>query len=105
MAPPDSGRHRPTWSVVRLDPDAERWSPIAHHAFWLRFPAALDSESPTQASGMEEFRRYGVELNVLEHDLTECLNEFKQSYEVLYQDPRNIAQKKFSIVYHVDNFL
>jgi hypothetical protein len=51
------------------------------------------------------FRRYGAELNVLEHDLTECLNEFKQAYEVLYREPGAIAQKKFSIVYHTDNFL
>lgn len=51
------------------------------------------------------FRRYGAELNVLEHDLAECLNEFKQAYQVLYRDPSLIAQKKFSIVYHTDNFL
>lgn len=101
--------NRQSWSVLLRDADAERWRAIALDAFWLRFPAGLDADRPAQPPRMEElavrFRRYGVELNVLEHDLAECLNEFKQSYEVLYRGPSAIAQKKFSIVYHVDNFL
>jgi len=105
----DPEGHGDSWSLVRLDAEAFRWQELAQYAFWLRYPAALDSVRPGQPPGMEEaaatFRRYGEELNVLEHDLTECLNEFKQSYQVLYREPSAIAKKKFSIVYHVDNFL
>ena len=103
----DSEGH--SWNVVRLDTDAERWHAIAIDAFWLSCPAALDIARPARPARMVEsaatLRRYGLELNVLEHDLTECLNEFKQAYEVLYRGPSAIAQKKFAIVYHVDNFL
>lgn len=106
---PDSDGPRPDWSVVRLDIEAERWRDVALDAFCLSAPAALDSSHPAEPLGMEEaaatFRRYGAELNVLEHDLTECLNELKQAYQVLYREPSAIAQKKFSIVYHTDNFL
>lgn len=105
----DPEEHRHSWNFVPLDTEAERWGAIAIDAFWLRYPAALDSERPAQPPGMEEiaarFRRYGAELNVLDHDLTECLNEFKQAYQVLYRESSAIALKKFSIVYHVDNFL
>lgn len=98
-----------SWNVVRLDTDAERWRDIAVDAFWLHSPIALDSDHPAEPPGMEEiaarFRKYGAELNVLEHDLTECLNEFKQAYEVLYRELGAITQRKFSIVYHTDNFL
>ena len=98
-----------SWNVVGLDTGAERWLLIARDAFWLSSPHVLDSDHPAEPPGMEEiaarFRRCGAQLNVLEHDLTECLNEFKQAYEVLYRPSRAIAQKKFSIVYHTDNFL
>ena len=97
------------WSVVRRDGGAEEWRTVALHAFWLRSPAALDAQRPAEPEDMEElaasFRRHGQELNVLEHDLTECLNEFKQAYQVLYQEPSAIALKKFSNVYDIDNLL
>lgn len=105
----DAEGPRHSWNVVRLDTDAERWRDIALDAFWLHSPLALDSDHPAEPPGMEKiaarFRKYGAELNVLEHDLTECLNEFKLAYEVLHREPGAIAQRKFSIVYHTDNFL
>ena len=55
----------------------------------------------TEADG---FRRLGQELHVLECDLAECLNEFKQAYQVLYRQAESLTLKKFSIVYHTDNF-
>lgn len=96
--------HRQSWSVVRRDTDAERWQAVARDAFWLGSRAALDADRPGEPPGMGElsarFRRHGEELNVVEHDLTECLNEFKQAYEVLYRESSQIALKKFSIVHH-----
>jgi hypothetical protein len=48
--------------------------------------------------------RYGEELRILEHDLTECINEFQLAHETIYHDPENLELRKFAVVYHVDNF-
>src|SRR5262249_40589292 len=47
-----------------------------------------------------QFERIGEELWILEWDLAGTLNEFKTGYQLA--DNRNA--KKFSIVYHTDNF-
>lgn len=97
-----------TWSIARRDADAGRWLEVSRFGFWLRHPEALSAKLPGRPEGIEEqanlFRRFGSELYALEHDLTECLNEFKTAYEVLYRDPKDLGLKKFAIVYHTDNF-
>jgi hypothetical protein len=95
-----------TW---KRDPDASRWILISIFGFLLRYPnVSLTAESPASPKGpkkaLAEFGRYGAELRILEDDLTECVNEFQQAYERLYQDPENLELKKFAVVYHLDNF-
>jgi hypothetical protein len=94
------------WHLVARDDEAVGWSNIAIFGFWFRHPRALDAKFPGRPVGMEAeadaFRRLGVELLLLEWDLAWCLNEFKTAYQVLYSE--NLSLKKFSVVYHVDNF-
>ena len=95
--------------IWKRDPDASRWQLIAIFGFLLRYPnVSFSAGSPTVPDGtrkaLGEFKRYGEELRILEDDLTECVNEFQQAYERLYQDPENLELKKFAVVYHLDNF-
>jgi hypothetical protein len=96
------------WSIVARDPGANNWRDLAWYAFWLGSPAVLDEEPSRWSKELKararDFQQIGSNLSVLEHDLAECLNEFKTGYEVLYS-AEHLALKKFSIVYHVDNFL
>lgn len=94
--------------ILLREPEAHRWLEASLYAFWRRHQNALDAEDPYRPGGLEEeadrFRRFGQELQVLEWDLTECLNEFRTAYRLLYRDKKDLALKKFSIVYHTDNF-
>jgi hypothetical protein len=97
------------FAIWRRDPNSRLWYLTALLCFWFRYPKTLRAASfPKPPSGLEKtmdsFRRYGEELEILEHDLTECINEFQAAHETLYRDPDNLELKKFAIVYHVDNF-
>lgn len=92
------------WSVVLREPEAHRWQELSFYAFllkrfeavaatWFPRPDALERERAT-------FERVGEELWILEWDLGACLNEFKTGYQLA----ENLNAKKFSIVYHTDNF-
>lgn len=95
-------------TIVPEDPDAQRWYEFAEFAFWLRHPAVLRTDPSTIPEGLveaqERFRRLGWELTVLESDLTQCINEFMLAFQNHYAEPRFLFLKKFSIVYHTDNF-
>jgi len=94
------------WQIVLLQVEAERWLDVAEFAFFLCHAEELASTPFSTATARSEFyrfRRIGQELHILEWDLTQCLNEFKLSYEVDYR-AEHLALKKFSIVYHTDNF-
>lgn len=96
------------WSVVLRQPEADRWQDLAVWAFFLRHPNALKARELSLSDGLQQelarFYRVGEELHVLEYDLTSILFEFKNAYQVLYREPEDLALKKFSIVYHTDNF-
>lgn len=92
------------WSVVLRQPEAHRWHEISFYAFllkrleavastWFPLSDALDRERAT-------FERIGEELWILEWDLAACLTEFKTGYQL----GENLNAKKFSVVYHTDNF-
>ena len=92
------------WSVVLRQPEAHRWQELSFYAFllkrldavaatWFPLPDPLERERAT-------FERVGEELWILEWDLAACLNEFKTGYQLA----ENLNAKKFSIVYHTDNF-
>jgi hypothetical protein len=87
--------------------EAGLWSLIAHYSFWLRHRSELGATFPRVSRelipALEGFFRYGFELEVLEHDLAECINEFRQACESLYADTEHLELKKSSAVYHVDN--
>jgi len=73
--------------------------------FWGRHPECVTGDVPKSLVGdFDAFRRYGYELQVLEHDLTECINEFRLAYDHYYSNPDDLELKKFAIVYHTDNF-
>lgn len=94
------------WSIVLLQVEAERWLDVSEFVFFLCHAEELTSTPFSTAnarSAFHRFRRIGQELHILEWDLTQCLNEFKLSYEVNYR-AEHLALKKFSIVYHTDNF-
>lgn len=93
------------WSVVRRQDEASRWLDLSLWAFWLRRPEALDAPpSDGLANKAQQFRRLGQDLHVLEYDLTSILFAFKTAYQVDYQGGEHLSLKKFSIVYHTDNF-
>ncbi len=61
--------------------------------FFLRHPNVIDTAEPllpprNLAEAMDRFRRYGYELQILEHDLTECVNEFNMACENYYANPK-----------------
>lgn len=84
---------------------AERWFWISVMGFWCRHPECVTGKVPKALeSDFDTFRRYGYELQVLEHDLTEGINEFRMSCDHYYANPDDLELKKFAVVYHVDNF-
>jgi hypothetical protein len=93
------------WAVVLREPEASRWLDLSDWAFWLKHPEALDAQ-PSDALVNEawQFQRLGQELYVLEYDLTSILFVFKIAYQVDCQGGEHLSLKKFSIVYHTDNF-
>ena len=99
------------WSVVLRQEEAGRWLDLSVNAFLLRhFETMVAKQLPVRevlrrlpdALGTElsQFIRIGQELCVLEWDLTGCLIEFKTGYQLA----ENLTLKKFSVVYHTDNF-
>src|SRR6266850_2325966 len=99
------------WSVVLRQEEAGRWLDLSVNAFILRhFDAMAGTQLPVRdvlrglpdalRNELSGFIRIGQELCVLEWDLTECLNEFKTGYQLA----ENLTLKKFSVVYHTDNF-
>lgn len=94
--------------MLKRQDEANLWPSIALYGLWLRHPRELSSHfprvSPGLSAALDEFLRYGFELEILEHDLTECVNEFATTCERLYAEPEHVELKKFSSVYHVDNF-
>lgn len=94
------------WSIVLLQAEAERWLDVSEFAFFLCHAEELKPKpfsSADSRKAFQRFRRLGQELHILEWDLTQCLNELKLSYEVNYRG-EHLTLKKFSIVYHTDNF-
>lgn len=93
-----------TWSVVLRQPEAHRWQEISFNAFLLgHLPAVAETWFPLPDSLESQrtgFERLGDELWVLEWDLAGTLNEFKTGYQLA----QTLNAKKFSIVYHTDNF-
>ncbi len=93
-----------TCSVVLRQPEAHRWQELSLYAFLLgHLPAVAETWFPLPDSLEAErarFERLGEELWVLEWDLAGTLNQFKTGYQLA----ENINAKKFSIVYHTDNF-
>jgi hypothetical protein len=77
--------------VVLRQEEAGRWLDLSVNAFLLRHPEVV-------AATWLPVR--GQELCVLEWDLTMCLNEFKTGYQLA----EDLTLKKFSVVYHTDNF-
>jgi hypothetical protein len=99
------------WSVVVRQEEAGRWLKLSQYAFLLRhFETVAANQLPVREvftqlpdaprRELTEFIRFGQELYILEWDLTECLNEFKTGYQLA----ANLTLKKFSVVYHTDNF-
>src|SRR5438093_10865107 len=93
-----------TWSVVLRQPEAHRWQEVSFYAFLLaHLPAVAEAWFPLPdllESKRARFERVGEELWILEWDLAGTLNEFKTGYQLA----ENLNAKKFSIVYHTDNF-
>ena len=93
-----------TWSVVLRQPEAHRWQEVSSYAFLLaHLPAVAEAWFPLPdllESKRASFERVGEELWILEWDLAGALNEFKSGYQLA----ENLNAKKFSIVYHTDNF-
>jgi hypothetical protein len=85
-----------------------RWHELAVCSFYLRHPDAIESSArellSAPSSEMKEFLRWGQELAILEHDLTECINEFILSSGHLYKEREELPIKKFAVLYHLDNF-
>src|SRR5688572_31993549 len=93
------------WTVVLRDPKASWWLQVSEWAFWLTHPEALDAQpSDALVNDGRKFLRLGQELYVLEYDLTSTLFVFKTAYRIDYQGGHLLGLKKFSIVYHTDNF-
>jgi hypothetical protein len=82
------------WALVLRDPQAKSWLDLSVWAFWLKHPEALAAQpSDGLVNEAQQFRRLG-----------EVLFVFKAAYQVDYQGGEHLSLKKFSIVYHIDNF-
>ena len=95
--------------VIPRDADANRWYWISLFGFILRHRDAIIAGGPSMPArdtdeALEGFKRYGYELEILEHDLTWCINEFTFTSDILYARPGDLELKKFAVVYHADNF-
>lgn len=92
------------WSIVLRQPEAHRWQELSFYAFLLKRLEAVATTQVPLPDPLEreraEFERVGEELWILEWDLAACLNEFKTGYQLA----EILNAKKFSIVYHTDNF-
>ena len=92
------------WSVVLRQPEAHRWHELSFYAFLLKRLEAVAATCFPLSDALEReratFERIGEELWILEWDLAACLNEFKTGYQL----GENLNAKKFSVVYHTDNF-
>jgi hypothetical protein len=105
------------WSIVAQDDTAGNWYSLSLNGFYLRYPLLLkrcvpprdfSEEPPEVVEAWRVPRRYGQELQVVEHDLTECINHMKTDYETIYGHEslqgKSLHLKRFSIIYHIDNF-
>lgn len=92
------------WAMVSRDPDAHRWQEMCLYAFLATHSEAMTAAAFPLADSLKSeyatFERIGYELWILEWDLAACLNELKAGS----QRVGNLKEKKFSIVYHTDNF-
>lgn len=91
--------------IVKKQEDAQNWRVCSLLCFDIYSKSQFrkaDSHDTRRAS--DHALRFGQELEVLEHDLTECINEFTMAYRCYYSQPEDLELKKFSIVYHTDNF-
>ena len=86
------------------EPEGYRWEEFSFHAFLLKHLEKVAAKRLPLSDPLEgeraTFERVGKELWILEWDLAGCLNEFKMGYQLA----ENLNAKKFSIVYHTDNF-
>lgn len=94
------------FKLLSKDPEAVNWLAISVYALALRYPKKTATEPRTPSTSLDEalplFLRYGHELGVLEDDLTESINELMMAYNHYYGN--RLELKKFTVVYHVDNF-
>jgi hypothetical protein len=85
-------------------PEAHRWQEVSFYAFLLgHLPAVAEARFPLPdllERKRARFERVGEELWILEWDLAGTLNEFKTGYS----SPEVSTPRKFSIVYHTENF-
>lgn len=69
---------------------------------FVTLPSVSRTYPPPRVNSTPNSHPFRQELYILEWYLTECLNEFKTAYQLAFA--RNLSLKKFSVVYHTDNF-
>jgi hypothetical protein len=88
--------------LVLKEEAAKHWRVIA--VCCLRTYQKLQDLEKVSTALWNHFWQLSLELEVLEHDLAECINEFAMAVHTHYAEPRDLELKKFAVVYHTDNF-
>jgi hypothetical protein len=73
---------------IRYEEEVVAWRAVALAGYCLRNPGFADSPK-IDPLGFTSFLRWGQELDILEHDLTECANEFILSSRSFIERPAN----------------
>ena len=93
---------------IQIQDELVRWDDVALCCFYLCHPDMLGISFKEVREGHREelkgFLRWGNELDILEYDLTQCVNEFILSSRHMYREQGELNVRKFVILYHVDNF-
>ncbi len=88
---------------IRYEEEVVTWRTVAVAYYCLRNPGFADLPK-IDPRDYTPFLRWGQELDILEHDLTECANEFILSSRSFYREASELNVRRFVVLYHVDNF-
>lgn len=102
MAREEHGMKWISHELLMKEQAAERWRLLSVFCLIIYGKTLSPIEVPRERT--DRFVRIGQELEILEHDLTECINEFTMAFRVYYSELQDLELKKFAVVYHADNF-
>ncbi len=93
---------------IQVHEELLRWRDVSLCLFFLSHlnlsQTALREVFESNRENILGFLRWGLELDILEYDLIQCVNEFILSSRHFYREKGELDIRKFVVLYHVDNF-